>query len=153
MKIKIIILAVCVLVAGAFLFSWIFISHATPLSDISEKENYALLKSENTGWEMGGAWERKFLLRLKNSAQFEKDCLSFFSSGGGSSDAYLYCSYFYDDASCFSREYKDATFSEKSLRLWKEEGSRKWWRCLFSENKNYCYIHLIKLGCGAEEEH
>lgn len=135
---------------SAYLFALIFvlsigflIFSLTPLSSLTKRENYTVLKSTIPGWEMGGQWDRKFLLRIDNSEQFEKDCFSFFLTE--SSDAYFYCSDFHEDASLFSREYDAVHFSDASLRMWKDDEGTMW-RCLFSEDKKYCYIHIVKMG-------
>lgn len=123
----------------------IFIFSLTPLSNLTKRENYTVLKSTSPSWEMGGGWDRKFLLRIDNSEQFERDCFSFFSTGRESGDAYFYSSFFHEDACLFSCEYSAARFSETSLRMRKDDEGTIW-RFLFSEDKKYCYIHIIRMG-------
>lgn len=117
-----------------------------PLSELSPEGNYTILKRKDS-WELfGGGQSRKYLLQIDNPDQFKKDCDAFFSVGNGNSDAYFYCDLFFEDASVFSAGYDGIRFSFKSLKMWKNERDLQvLWRCIFSENKKYCYIEWISL--------
>lgn len=133
-----------VLIPGLFII--VSILRWEPLSELSPERNYTILKSKDSWSLLGSGQSRKYLLRIDNPEQFKKDCSAFFSVGNGNRDAYFYCDLFGEDASAFSVGYDSAQFSFRSLRMWKnEKDSQILWRCIFSENKKYCYIEWISL--------
>ncbi|MCR5183094.1 MAG: hypothetical protein K6B46_00125 [Opitutales bacterium] len=125
---------------------WAFILRPQdPLCNVTDRRNYTILKMDHSVegiW--GSSWSECFLYRIENIPNFEKDLFSFFQENA-KSDAYVYTSYFEDDAISFSREYRIDSFSEKSSRM-DNIIYGYWWRCIFSEKKKLCYIQIIKPG-------
>lgn len=133
-----------VLVLIPVLFVMVSVGRWEPLSELSAEGNYTTLKRKDSWSLLGAGQSRRYLLQIDNPDQFKKDCGAFFSVGNENSDAYFYCAQFYEDASEFSAGIDSAQFSSKSLKMWKNENnSQILWRCIFSENKKYCYIEWI----------